>query len=106
MGTQNARVAIKTPKGNTERINIKNIIMQGTVAAGIQCTTSIDKLSKYAYENKPLLYNYKGVEVPPLGMVDDILSISKCSEQSIAMNATVNSFIGSNKLQLKKKNVM
>ena len=45
---------------------------------------------------------YKGVEVPPLGMVDDIVTISKCSEQAIAMNSAVNSFIESKKLMLKQ----
>ena len=102
MGTKKARVAIKTSKGITDRISIKNIIMQGTVAAGIKCTASIDKLSKYSYENKPFLYIYKGVEVPPLCMVDDILSISKCLQQSIAMNATVNSFVEIWRLKLKQ----
>ena len=34
---------------------------------------------------------YKGVAaVPPLLMVDDILTISKCSSTARAMNATVN----------------
>ena len=102
LGTQNARVAIKTSKGITDRINIKNIIMQETVSAGIQCTTSIDKLSKYSYQNKTLLYMYKGVEVPPLGMVDDILTISKCSAQSTALNSTVNTFVETKKLKLKQ----
>ena len=45
---------------------------------------------------------YKGVEVPPLGMGDNILSISKCSEQSIAMNSALNSFVESKKLKLKQ----
>ena len=95
-------IAIKVSKGITDRVSIKNIIMQGTVSAGIKFTTSIDKLSKIAYENKPLLYIYKGVDVPPLGMVDDTLSISKCSAQSTAINATINTFVESKKLTLKQ----
>ena len=75
--------------------------MQRTVSAGIQCTTSNDKLSKYAYENKPLIYMYKGVEVPLLGMVEDILTISKCSAQSTAMTTTVNTLVEKKKLKLK-----
>ena len=49
-----------------------------------------------------ILYTYKGVEVPPLGMVDDILTISKCSKQATVMNATVNSFVETKKLKLKR----
>ena len=44
---------------------------------------------------------YKGVAVPPLGLVDDILTISQCSLQAIEMNAAVNSFVESKTLQLK-----
>ena len=99
---QNAQVAIKTSKGITERINIQNIIMQGTVMAGLFCTATTDKLAKIVYENKKLLYLYKGkVQVPPLMMVDDIITISECSSTSIAMNATVNKFAESKKLKLK-----
>ena len=102
MGKSYAQVAIKTSSGMTDRINITNIIMQRTVSGGLKCTSSIDKLSKLVYETKPLLYSYKGVEVPPLGMVDDILTISKCSTQATAMNATVNAFVETKKLKLKQ----
>ena len=103
LGTRNAQVAINISEGLTKRTNISNIIMQGTVSGGLMFTTSIDKLTQLVYRTKDLLYMYKGVEVPPLGMVDDILTISTCSLQAIAMNATVNSFIDSKKLQLKSK---
>ena len=45
-------------------------------------------------------------EVPPLEMVDDILTVSKFSLASVTINADVNSFIESNKLTLSKKNVL
>ena len=41
---------------------------------------------------------YNGVvEVPPILMVDDILTINKCSPTAVAMNSTVNAFIESKK---------
>ena len=77
MGTTNANVAIKTSQGITSRVNIPNIVMQGGVFGSIMCTTSMDKLAKHVYSNKELLYMYKGVAaVPPLLMVDDILTVS------------------------------
>merc|ERR1719319_1749043 len=100
---QNAQVAMKTSAGITEWESIRNTIMQGTVTGGLSCTTTTDKLAKYCYENKHLLYKYKGeVEVPPLLMIDDILSISKCGTAAVAMNATVNMFIETKKLKLKR----
>ena len=81
---QNAKVAVKTQQGITKRINIKNIVMQGTVFGSLFCTTTMNKLGKLCYENKELLYKYKNVvEVPPLCMVDDILSIQKCKDANL-----------------------
>ena len=76
---QCAQVAVKTSHGLTQRVNISNIIMQGTVWASLFCMATMDKLAKHAYQNKNLLYKYKGkVDVPPLEMVDDILTVQKC----------------------------
>ena len=103
-GTQNANIAVKTPFGLSDRENIQNVIMQGGVFGSIMCTTSIDNLAKEVYNRPELLYKYKGVaNVPPLLMVDDILTISKCSATASALNVTVNDFIESKKLKLNHK---
>ena len=100
---QNAKVAVKTQQGITNRVNIKNIVMQGSVWGSLFCTTTMEKLGKLCYKNKELLYKYKNVvEVPPLCMVDDILSIQKCTDAK-KMNATINTFIEMKKLKLSHK---
>ena len=101
---KNAQVAIKTPHGMTSRISIPNIIMQGTVWGSLFCTATIDKLSQKAYSEKALLYKYKGeVSVPPLGMVDDVLTMQKCGATSRAINTEVNAFFEQKKLKLAEK---
>ena len=68
--------------------------MQGTVWASLQCTTTMDKLVQKAYEEDTLIYKYKGeVSVPPLEMIDNILTVQKCGATSLAMNSAVNAFI-------------
>ena len=100
---QNAQVAVKTPNGLSPRVNIQNIVMQGSVWGSLFCTTTMDKLGQLAYENSELLYMYKGlVSVPPICMVDDILSVQKCSETG-GINATINAFIESKKLTLSNR---
>ena len=99
--TKNAQIAIKTPNGTTTRKDIKNIIMQGTVFGSIICTSVMDKLAKIFYKDPDLVYKYKNqVEVPVLGMVDDILCVSRCSSKTVISNATVNTFMELNKLTL------
>ena len=64
---ESALIAIKTANGTTERVSIYNKIMQGTVWAGLMCTTTMDGLGKKVYANPALTYKYRGeVEVPPL----------------------------------------
>ena len=43
---QNANIAVKNSRGITHRINISDTIMQGTVWAGLFCTSTMDKLGK------------------------------------------------------------
>ena len=99
--TRNARIAIKTSLGTTKQADIENIIMQGTVFGSIICTSVIDKLAKIFYESPDIMYKYKGeVKVPILGMVDDVLGVNQCSKEVVASNATINSFMELNKLNL------
>ena len=101
---QNAEIAVKTANGTTNRTNVKNIVMQGTVWGSLFCTATMDKLGKLMYQNENLLYKYKNqVGIPTLGMVDDILSIQNCSSDAVKVNGVINGFIESKKLTLSEK---
>ena len=78
--------------------------MQGTVWGSMLCKTTMDKLGQLVYKRSDLTYKYKGVvEIPTLGMVDDILSVQKCSEDAVKINAVINGFIEGKKLTLSNK---
>ena len=63
-------VAVKTPVGMSERIDIPLVIQQGGTWGPIVCSNSIDKVGKKCQQNKDLLYLYKGiVNILPLGMI-------------------------------------
>ena len=88
---ERAKVAVKTPEGLSRRMGIKKIEMQGTVWASLKCTAQQDKLGKKAFENSEPIYSYKDkVDIPPLGYVDDVLTISKCGNKAVVNNAIVN----------------
>ena len=98
---KSAPIAIQTSSGTTKSININEKVMQGTVWAGLMCTTTMDKLCKVFYEDPNLMYKFRGsVPVPPLEMVDDIATISKCGTTSVTTNSVVNTFMEQKKLKL------
>lgn len=73
--------------------------MQGTIFAGLKCTTQLDKLGKKVYHEGIPLYIYKNnVRVPPLEMVDDIAIATSCNSDAVRANSIVNTFIEHKKL--------
>ena len=100
---QTAQCVIKNPSGKSKPVTMNNLIMQGGVMGSIYCTNTMDKLGKMMYDDKKLLYTYKGTEVPCLQKVDDILTITKCDATAITMNTVVNTFIETKKLKLTHK---
>ena len=103
IANQNARIAVKSSTGKSQRVNISNVVMQGTVWGSMLCTGTMDKLGQLVYNGDKTTYKYKGVvDTPCLGMVDDILSVQKCKADTIKSNATMNAFIESKKLTLSK----
>ena len=101
--TKVCQVAIKTPWGAvTERKEFSEIEMQGTVLTPIKCSVQIDTLGKELLaEDSDKLYKYKGfVRIPPLALIDDILTITNCGIESVYMNAAVESKVNNKRLEL------
>ena len=103
---QNNYVAVKTSVGLTKRVNIQKIVTQGGTFGPIECSNSIDKVGKKSLtEEAGNLYLYKRmVKIPPLGFVDDILTVAKCGNQSLSLSSFINMQIESKKLQFHTPN--
>ena len=93
-------MAIITPQGLTERVNIQKIVMQGENLAPLECSVQVDSFGKECLKEKKHLFMYRGlVEVPPLSMVDDLLCISSCGVKSVMMNSFIKAKSNIKKLQ-------
>ena len=72
-------VAVKTPVGKTDR----GIIKKGDVFGPMMCGKQIDEIGRECLESAKYTYAYKGeVEIPPLIMLDDLITISECGPKS------------------------
>ena len=86
-GNMSNMVAVNTGVGQTDRVNIPQIVMQGGTWGPIMCSNSIDRIGKKCHEEGKYFYLYKNrVRILPLGMVDDLLAFSSCGHQSVATN--------------------
>ena len=99
---ENCQVAVKTPWGSlTDRVELKNLEMQGTVLSNIKCSIQVDSIGKDCLTENKGIYKYKNcISIPPLSMVDDIITVSKCGVESIKVNAIVQAKVECKQLEL------
>ena len=103
---KNANIAVKINNSLSERRSVKDVEIQGSVWAGLKCTTMMDTLNKKVMSDKNLQYFYKGDQNIPIGvrgMVDDTIGISNCGTEAISLNSTINAFIQSQRLTLSEE---
>ena len=89
---QHVNIAVKTPVGKTEVETINNVVMQGDVFGPMLCSKQVDSFGKECLEDQKYTYLYKGeIAIPPLSMVDDVVTISECGYKSVMANSYMQS---------------
>ena len=79
-------IKIKTPVGMTSEFKLFNLILQGSVLGPIKCSVQQDSLgrevlSEVSENYSP--YKYRDmIDIPPLSMMDDTLSVSECGRNN------------------------
>ena len=99
-GNKKTRMCVETHFGRSERVELNNMVMQGSVLGGTICSNQIAKLSNKMYE-EGVVYMYKNkVPIPPLAMVDDIAAVNRCnSTEGLESNVKTDSFILRKKME-------
>ena len=76
-----------TPHGLSRRELFDEIVMQVDVLAPLISSLQVDTMGKECFEDKKHLYYFKDiVPIGPLGMVDDLLTISECGYKTNLLN--------------------
>ena len=78
---KSAKVTIQTPVGETQPIEIQEVVMQGTVKAGVMCAKLIDTDTENI-ENVVEGIQYGEVRITMQMFQDDILQSSTNTESS------------------------
>ena len=98
------KVAVRTPYDTTERVGIKDIIMQGENFAPLECSVSVDFFGKECQEEDKYLFYYRDyLGIPSLAMMDDLVNISKCGLEAVKLNAFINAKSNTKKFQFGKE---
>ena len=94
-------VAVKTPHGITERVDIPKIVQQGGTWGPLLCSNSIDSLGKKCRDRGEHIYLYKSIaSILPLAFVDDLNAITKCGHEAVSMNTFLTT-----QIELKKNQI-
>ena len=97
---RNVNVAINTPSGLTSRDLVERIVLQGDVFGPLECSVLVDTIGKECIDEERHLFMYKDVVgIPPLAMIDDLITLSECGIESIKTNAFLNAKSSVKKLQ-------
>ena len=95
-----SHVAVQTPHGLSKRETFRDLVMQGDVLSPLVSSLQVDTIGKECLESQKHLYYFKNtVPIPPLGMVDDLLTISECGYNTNLLNEYINFKTGTKKLQ-------
>jgi len=87
-------LAVKTHAGLSQRKQVNQIVCQGDTIGSLECSLHIDEIGKASLSPTLEPYKYKGeVEIPDLGMVDDILTVSESGYKSTRLNSFINAKI-------------
>ena len=86
--------------GMSRRETFKKIGMQGDVLAPLISSLPVDTIGKECLEEGKHLYLFKGkVPIPPLGLVDDLFTISTCGSNTTRMSQFINDKTALKRLQ-------
>ena len=95
-----SEVAVMTPNGLSRRETFEDIVMQGDVLAPLISSLQVDTMGKECLSENKHIYMFKdSVPVGPLGMVDDLLTISECGFKTNLVNQFINVKTGTKRLQ-------
>ena len=103
-GNSKTLMSVKTPFGSTPRVELHDLVMQGSIPGPLLCSNQLAKNSNDRY-NEGSVYMYKNcVPIPPLCMVDDIATINLCdSVQGVELNSKCDTFVKCKKLEFQVK---
>ena len=93
------KMAVNTPNGLSERQNIENVVLQGDTFGSILASVQVDSIGKEV-EEMDFSYKYKeALTIGMLGLVDDLIGVTKAGYQAHQMNAVLNVKTAEKRLQ-------
>ena len=82
-GNKKTRMCVETKFGQSDRVELNNVVMQGSVPGGTYCSNQISKVCNKLYEDGDVYMYQDRIPIPPLAMVDDIVAAAKCNSTSV-----------------------
>ena len=98
---ETCKIRVKTPCGVTDMFQLSRLVLQGSVFGPIKCSVQMDTIGKESLRTGLGIYKYKNtVDIPSLAMIDDVIGMSACGDDSLQLNSIINAKIEMKKLRL------
>ena len=99
-GNSITRMCVETNFGQSERVVLNKVVMQGSVPGGVICSNQVAKLCNKLYSEGEVYMFRDKIPIPALAMVDDIAVIAQCNSiEGINRNIKTDTFIQRKKMQ-------
>ena len=99
-GNRKTRMCVETCFGKSDRAELHNVVMQGSVPGGLICSNQISKLCNKLYREGDVYMYQNRLPIPPLAMVDDVANVNICnSTEALCSNIKTDTFIQRKKLE-------
>jgi hypothetical protein len=80
---------------------LNKVVLQGSVFGPLKCSVQMDTLGREARQTGIGIFKYRStVDIQALAMIDDVMSMSSCGDNSIEINAMINAKMQTKKLRL------
>ena len=83
-------MAVKTAHGVTERVTLKDLVLQGDTFSSLMASVQVERIGQYCFNSGNHIFYKKTLPIGFLGMVDDVVGITELGYKASELNSILN----------------
>ena len=83
-------MAVKTAHGVTDRVTLKDLVLQGDTFSSLMASVQVDRIGQYCIDSGNHILYKKTLPIGFLGMVDDVVGVTEAGFKASELNSVIN----------------